>query len=49
VSWEALWKIVFFGSFAAFVAISLLIAVLGLAEIRAGLSGGEKHSPRAER
>jgi hypothetical protein len=49
VSWEALWKLVFFGSFAAFAAISVLIAVLGLAEIRAGLSGAEERGPRAEK
>jgi len=35
VSWEALWTIVFFGSFAAFVIISLLVGVYGFAEIRA--------------
>jgi hypothetical protein len=49
VSWEAAWKVVFFGSFAAFAVISLLIAVFGLAEIRAGLSGRDERIPRPER
>jgi hypothetical protein len=34
VSWETLWRAVFYAAFAAFVVISLLIAVFGLAEIR---------------
>jgi hypothetical protein len=48
VSWEALWKIVFFGSFGAFVVISLLIAVFGIAEIRGTFAGRREHRPGRE-
>jgi hypothetical protein len=35
VSGEVFWQIVFWGSFVAFTAVSLLVAVKGIGEIRA--------------
>ena len=45
MSWETLWMLVFFGAFAAFAVISLMIAVFGIAEIRDTFAGWRDQRP----
>jgi hypothetical protein len=45
MSWWLLWTVVFFAAFGAFIVISALVAVRGLAEVRALFSGPSARPP----